>query len=190
MCMLPEYASEDYYVSLPSDEYIRRFYDADRINGYCRQCHNYNRSWACPPFSYDTMAELSKYREVMLIATKIFPIEKDIHASEAIRLIHAERARLEPKLLDKERELCGRSFSFAGSCLHCEGEECARLQGKLCRHPELVRPSLEAYGFDVSRTASELFGIKLLWSHDDRLPDYLTLICGLFHSSSDIVSSI
>lgn len=188
--MLPEYTSEDYFFSLSASEYIRRFYDAKRINGYCKQCHNYNRSWACPPFFHDTEEELRRFNQVMLIATKIVPAGCDIPSSEAIPLIYAERRRLEPKLLEKEKELNGRSFSFAGSCLYCEGEECTRLQGKLCRHPELVRPSLEAYGFDVSRTASELFGIKLLWSHDDRLPDYLTLICGLFHSSSDIVSSI
>lgn len=183
--MLPEYTAEDYFVSLSTSEYIRRFYDAKRINGYCRQCNNYNRSWACPPFSHDTEAELRRFSQVMLIATKIIPAGCDIPASEAIPLIIAERSRLEPKLLEMERKLSGRSFSFAGSCLHCEEGECTRLQGKPCRHPDMVRPSLEAYGFDVGRTASDLFGITLLWSHDNLLPAYLTLVCGLFHNSPD-----
>ena len=46
---------------------------------------------------------------------------------------------------------------------------------------ERVRPSLEACGFDLERTASELFGIEMLWGRDGRLPEYLTLVCGLFH---------
>ncbi|MFR2062233.1 MAG: DUF2284 domain-containing protein [Alistipes sp.] len=31
-----------------------------------------------------------------------------------------------------------------------------------CLHPDKVRPSLEAFGFDIARTLSELFGIELL----------------------------
>ena len=51
-----------------------------------------------------------------------------------------------------------------------------------CRHPERVRPSLEACGFDLERTASELFGIEMRWGRNGLLPEYLTLVCGLFHS--------
>lgn len=52
-----------------------------------------------------------------------------------------------------------------------------------CRHPEKVRPSLEAFGFDISRTLSELFGIRLLWGKDGVIPEYLTLVCGFFHNA-------
>ena len=45
-----------------------------------------------------------------------------------------------------------------------------------------MRPSLEAFGFDISRTLSELFGIRLLWGKDGVIPEYLTLVCGFFHN--------
>ena len=38
------------------------------------------------------------------------------------------------------------------------------------------------FGFYLGKTASELFGFPLLWSNDGYLPEYLTLICGLFHN--------
>lgn len=52
-----------------------------------------------------------------------------------------------------------------------------------CLHPDKVRPSLEAFGFDIGRTLSELFGIRLLWGKDGILPEYLMLVSGLFHNS-------
>lgn len=56
-----------------------------------------------------------------------------------------------------------------------------------CRHPELVRPSLEACGFDIGRTTSELFGIELKWGADGKMPEYLTLVCGFFHDGDGVV---
>ena len=69
-----------------------------------------------------------------------------------------------------------------GECFACPGEPCTRPEGLPCRHPERVRPSLEACGFDLERTASELFGIEMRWGRNGLLPEYLTLVCGLFHS--------
>lgn len=181
------YMSEDFTVSISTDEYIRRFRDADRFIVYCRECQNYNRSWACPPFYHDLERQLRGYRNLLLIATKITPGNPNLPFSESRRLILPERNRLERRLLEMERIYGGRAFAYVGSCLYCPEGSCTRPQGLPCRHPDLVRPSLEAYGFDISRTASELFGIELLWGKNDVLPEYLTLVCGFFHNS-DVVS--
>lgn len=74
-----------------------------------------------------------------------------------------------------------------GTCIHCPEGSCTRPEGRPCRHPELVRPSLEACGFDVARTASELFGIELKWGSGGRMPEYLTLVCGFFHDAESVV---
>ena len=89
------------------------------------------------------------------------------------------------RLLEKEAELHGMAF-FAGTCMLCgdpcypddalseqevlsgSGETCwrdgcTRRRGLPCRHPGKVRPSLEAFGFDLVNTARELFGIELQW---------------------------
>ncbi|MBQ4231187.1 MAG: DUF2284 domain-containing protein, partial [Salinivirgaceae bacterium] len=68
-----------------------------------------------------------------------------------------------------------------GKCLYCGDKPCARIDGKPCRHPDKVRPSLEAYGFDIVRTASELLGVDIKWSDGKHVPDYLTLVCGVFY---------
>ena len=55
--------------------------------------------------------------------------------------------------------------------------------------PDKVRPSLEAFGFDMTRTLSELFGIELLWGKDGILPEYLVIVSGLFHNSAENIIS-
>ena len=75
-------------------------------------------------------------------------------------------------------------MSEAGRLIRPERQ---RLEAKPCRHPELVRPSLEACGFDIARTTSELFGIELKWGTDGSLPEYLTLVCGFFHNAENII---
>ena len=73
---------------------------------------------------------------------------------------------------------------------HVPMSEAGRLirpEAKPCRHPELVRPSLEACGFDIARTTSELFGIELKWGSDGLMPEYLTLVCGFFHNAENII---
>ena len=49
-----------------------------------------------------------------------------------------------------------------------------------------VRPSLEAFGFDIAKTLSELFNIELLWGKDGKLPEYLVLVSGFFHNEYEL----
>ena len=68
---------------------------------------------------------------------------------------------------------------FAGTCLLCPPEHCTRRKNLPCRHPESIRPSLEALGLDIARTTSGLFGIDLQWGRPDAPPAYLTLLSAL-----------
>lgn len=102
-----------------------------------------------------------------------------------MRLLDRVRVVMDKRLLEKEAELHGMAF-FAGTCMLCgdpcypddalSGQEvlsgsgetcwrdgCTRRRGLPCRHPGKVRPSLEAFGFDLVNTARELFGIELQW---------------------------
>ncbi len=180
------YSTEDFTTSLPTEEYIRRFCNSECFIKYCKECRNYGKVWVCPPFTHDTMAELRQYSRLLLVATKIIPYGKEIPFSEVNRFIRPERLRIEKKLRDMEKQYGGRAFAYAGSCLYCPEGTCSRLDNQPCRHPDLVRSSLESYGFDLGKTASELFGFPLLWSNDGYIPEYLTLICGLFHNTEII----
>ena len=181
------YTARDLTAELPATEYIARFRDAGRIGGYCRTCPNYERSWGCPPFGFVVDEYLAGYASALLVATKIVPETRGIPISESGRLIRPERLRLEARLLEMERLYGGRSFAYVGTCLHCPEGSCTRPAGKSCRHPDKVRPSLEACGFDIARTTSELFGIDLKWGSEGCIPEYLTLVCGFFHNADSVI---
>ena len=89
-------------------------------------------------------------------------------------------------MLDAEKEYGGRALAFAGECLLCGDEKCTRPLGKPCRHPQKVRPSLEACGFDVNKIAEELLGIEIKWGHDNKMPEYLLLTCAFAHNQDNI----
>ncbi len=180
------YRTEEHTVSLPAADYIARFRDARRIEACCRRCPSYGHSWACPPFDFDIGTYLSGYATALLVVTKIYPAESGLLLNESLRLLRPERLRLETQLLDMERHYGGRSFAYAGRCLHCPEGRCTRPAGIACRYPERIRPSLEACGFDLCRTVSELFGFKLLWGTDGRIPRYLTLVSGFFHNAPTV----
>lgn len=159
--------------------YLTNFRDADKFLGFCRQCRNYGLRYGCPPLDYDVPEKLARYSRIRITGVKIIPQEKGIPLSAADALMAPVVLQMNRELLEQEKQLQGYACGFVGTCPYCD-TPCARRDGQPCRHPDLVRPSLEALGFDVSKTAELLLGEKILWSHDNLLPDYLLLVCGLF----------
>lgn len=94
------------------------------------------------------------------------------------------RRELDARLLALEEAWPDSRAFFAGTCFDCPEGTCTRLSDLPCVRPGKIRPSLEALGFDLGRTASELLGIELRWSVDGRLPEYFTLISGFFTNHS------
>lgn len=180
------YTLREFTASLSTEEYISRFRDNDTFMRRCRECDNYSCSWACPPFSHDIEHELLQYGSVIITATKMIPDRKDIPLSEVFSFMRPERIRIDRKMLELERRWSGKYLAFSGKCLYCPGGICVRSAGLPCRHPDLVRPSLEAYGFDVGRTVAELFGFNIVWSADNYLPEYITIVTGLFHNHGQL----
>lgn len=164
--------------SCPTDtrEIIVLYRDPERMLGYCRECPAYGTLWACPPFPGDSAAQLSAYRGAAIIAVKIFT---DTTPATALHdLMEPVRQQLDETMLLAEAHFGGISCSGLGGCRRCAA--CTRTAGEACRYPDLVRPSLEARGFDVTTLAGSLLGIELLWSADGRPPAYLTTIGALF----------
>ena len=148
------YSVQEHWVEMPMAEYIAGYRDFGRVRGY-----------------------------ISLLATKIVPTEGMVLTPEtADKIIHRERERLDRMLLKMEREAAvpahtARAF-FAGTCLLCPPEHCTRREGRPCRHPESIRPSLEALGFDIARTAADIFHTPLQWGRNGQPPEYITLISG------------
>ena len=192
----PAYTVQDRWVEMPMAEYIAGYRDFGRVRGYCRECGRYGNCWACPPYDFDETALPGKYTTISLLATVITPSEGVTLTPEtADRIIRRERQRLDRMLVKMECDASvpaqtARAF-FAGTCLlcppeHCSRrdllcppEHCSRRESLPCRHPESIRPSLEALGFDIARTTSGLFGIDLQWGSPDTPPAYLTLLSAL-----------
>lgn len=171
------YSVEESYEVISIADYLNDFRNVDYFLNLCRQCPNYGRSWACPPFEKDYTEILESFENIAIFLCKIAPVRKNTPLSQVGEYFIPVREKIEKMLLDLEKINDGLSFSFAGKCLYCK-EECARCHGKSCVHPSLVRPSLEAVGFDMSLTAKNLFNTEILWGKDGNIPEYLTFISG------------
>lgn len=176
------------FASLEAEAYIARYRDADRIGGYCRACDRCGKVWSCPPFEVDPAEKLARYRGVRLVGTTVRLTEAVRHAPTSpdeqfdisYRIMREVRRTLDARLLEAERRRAGSLAFFAGSCQLCHPAPCARTEGRPCLLPDRARSSLEAWGFDVVRTASELLGLEMRWSQDLVLPEYFTYVSALF----------
>lgn len=175
------YNTTDTLQVIETNEYIRSYRDTTKFIVFCKQCKQYGNCWSCPPFSFDTDKYLSGYSTVLLIGTKITSPDKDTFIKE--------RKKLDSLLLQMEARHPDSKAFFAGFCHGCGDQPCSRITGEPCRFPEKRRPSLEALGFDIGRTASELLGIELKWGSGGEAPEYLTLVSGFFtnHNPEEIV---
>lgn len=177
-----DYTVEELSAETGVAEYIARFRDADKFIGFCRECPNYGRSWGCPPFEFDADDVLRRYDRAVIYASKIVPAGK-LPMAEVQNFIRPERLRIEQRLRRLERQTGGRAFAYVGRCLYCGDEPCARTCNLPCRHPDKVRPSLEAFGFDIGKTVESLFGLELKWGHDGLAPEYLVIVSAVFYNS-------
>ncbi len=122
------------------------------------RCRNYDTCSNCPPHTpnwRETAALIEPYRTAVLLRwVYVRDVAPEIAASRR-RSTYSTLADIEAAAFyDGYYFACG--FG-AGSCRYlCGGEICRELvePEKGCRHPLLARPSMEAMGFDVYRTAS------------------------------------
>ena len=173
--------------SIPVTTYIEQYRDAEKFIRFCKECNRYDRCWACPPFDFDTTEYLIGYDNAYIIGIKIILDDEtrqqpDMETSKIIarQIIEEVRAKVDKRLLTLEKSYPGSKSFFAGTCINCPPETCTRIKGAPCIHPDKIRYSLEAMGFDIEKTASELLQTELKWSTTPLLPEYFTLVSGFF----------
>ncbi len=164
--------------------YEAHYRDVERFLQCCRACPNYAHTWACPPFVPSCPTLFSPDDTLLLVGTKLTP--DDVTRRQATTteqrdailhaLIHDAIGEVERIHRQWESELPGSRAYLFSACQLCEPLPCSRGEGKPCRHPDKVRPSLEALGFNLAQTADELLGTPLLWSSDHSLPAYTLLL--------------
>jgi predicted metal-binding protein len=183
-----KYKQHNIVANINVNEYINNYRDVGKFIGFCKQCNCYNACWACPPFNFDTSKCMLQYEKAHIIGTKIILDSTLIDEctglqkckDTAYRIIGEVRCHIDNKLLELERRYENCRAFFAGTCHICKQGECTRIVGKSCLYPDKLRPSLEAFGFDIAKTASQLLNTDLKWSSEGRLPEYFMLVSGLF----------
>ena len=178
------YTTEKFFADIDAKTYINEFRRTDYFIEFCQQCKNYGRRYGCPPFDDETLSIVEGYEKVRIMGVKIIPNNKQLPLSTANDLMKPVITEMNEELLELEKSLGGYAFGFVGTCPYCSGAPCARISGEPCRHPDKVRPSLEAFGFDMSKTAKDLLGLEIKWSQGELIPEYLTLVCGVFYQKS------
>ncbi len=154
-------------------EFARDYLDTEAVGAACRSCPRYGATWACRPFDFDVSDLLGRYSRLRLFACTFEPGGADV-SFESLRPV---RDALNAEILALEQSEGGFATYFGGSCTLCR--ECTRPLGLPCRHPEKMRPSLEALGFDLCRALEDKFHIRLDWSPS---PREITLVAALLHN--------
>lgn len=172
---------EQYSKILELGSYIRRFRNRERFIAQCRVCPNFGQSYICPPFPYDCAAKIESYANIRIVVMKI-DVHEDVSTyNEIENHFIAYRIEAENELRREAAVKNGMAFGFSGRCPYCKPGNCKRICGEACIHPDLALPSLEAYGFDLSATVSDLFGIEMKWGSDGKLPPYYLFVAGLIY---------
>lgn len=159
--------------------------DITKFESMCRSCPAYGARWGCPPLSQEILMRPLSYKYATIVAVKITPDIENAPLELADKLLIEVRRKIEPQLLAIEKATAGYAAVFTGRCYHCGTIPCTRPSGLPCRHPDLVRPSLESLGYDVSKITTATLGVSLLWGRDGHMPEYLTLVGAVFHDLLD-----
>ena len=155
------YTIEELSTTMTVRVLVERFYRPQKVWMLCKACPNYGRKWGCPPFEYDVVEKILKYNYIELFATRVVFTAATLSPDEREAIMRTEYARIESQLLALERTTGGVASANIGGCERCKERGCTRPNGAPCRHPELLRASLEAYGFDVPDLLYSAFGINL-----------------------------
>ena len=174
-------------VHLP--EFIKKYQNQEKFMAFCKECHNYNTLWSCPPLQIDVNQFLQAFHYINIIGVKVVYDAETIklaNTAEKVKEITTHSLRevknkISVTLLDFEREIPDSISLASGGCYLCE--RCKRCDNLPCQHPEKMRHSLDSFGFDLTAITSDLLRIELKWSQGS-LPEYYTLIHALLTKDS------
>ncbi len=185
---------EIFIAPIVTKEYIADFRDVKKFYEFCKQCKLHKKTWSCPPFPTTTGnfvdykgQKIEDFSTATIIGVKINIDNETRHQARNVQerddlireiFINA-RNQFDKRLLFLEQQIEKSMLYYAGPCKFCTPNECARALNKPCHYPEKMRSTLEADGFDISRTTTEILGLELLWCNDLVLPEYYTLVYGL-----------
>lgn len=189
---------------IPTLEYIADFRDVAKFYEFCKQCKLHKKTWSCPPFISDTGGfvdykgqKLEDFSLTTIVGVKLnidnetrYKATNVQERDELIRNIFIDaRKEMDAILMQYEQQISPSMLYYAGPCSVCTPNDCARANNQACKFPEKLRSTLEADGFDIGRTTTEILGLELLWCNDLILPEYYTLVYG-FMSDTPVIQGL
>ena len=167
------------------EEYYEKYVDFDKFSKLCieeQEMLGYN--WSYPPFDFDVDELWQSYNKLKLIAFKIEFSKQELETtfSDAqLDMILKRFERYKTRLMNDIYVLENEDSLglFLGKCSLCM--RCTRELGIPCKMPIKMRYPLEALGCDVDKTVEDIFGYKILYAHDGKLPEYLIFVGGLLY---------
>ena len=170
-------------------EYLDKYVDFEEVSKLCiAEQEELGYNWNYPPFDFDVDDLWNSYNKLRIIAFKInFSDEELEHTFEEkeLEFILKRFERLKVKLMNEiyAQESEDAMGLFLGKCNLCM--RCTREFGMPCKMPFKMRYSLESLGAYVDRTVEDIFGYKILYAHDGKLPEYLIFVGGLLYDKKD-----
>ena len=167
------------------DEYYKSYVDFEEVSKLCieeQEMLGYN--WNYPPFDFNPDDVWNSYNKLKIIAFKIdFSEEELAHTFEEkeLEFILKRFERMKVKLMNEIYMLEGEDSLglFFGKCNLCM--RCTREFDMPCKMPFKMRYSLESLGAYVDKTIEDLFGYKIQYAKDGKLPEYLIFVGGLLY---------
>jgi predicted metal-binding protein len=160
------------------NEYIDNYVNVEEFLQYCKNCHNYEKIWACPSYNFNPEDYWREYDELLVVARKIL-FGPEVDEARSYEIMLEVKQDMSRELYELEKSYPGSISLSAGSCDLCKEEGCTRAQGEPCRYPDKMRYSIESLGGNVGLTISKLMGIEIEWMQEGKLPSYFVLVCGL-----------
>ena len=183
---------------VPAAQFLRDCVDVSRFEACCQACPSYGKTWTCPPFRFKPRELWENYDTLLLQSRKIPVPDKlrekaftpvELNAASKAFLFEEKRALL-LELLELEKQHPGSMALAGGSCDICPAGTCARLnKQEACRHPGMMRYSIEALGGDVCKALELYFDQQILWGKDGHMPEYYILLGGLLIKRNQTVEA-
>ena len=164
------------------EEFIENYVDIERFMGLCEECENYGKNWNCPPFDFDVMEVWNSFNKLKIIAFKLDFSDEELnmeYSDKELEFILKRLERMKVKLMNEIYALENENSYglFLGNCNLCM--KCTREFGMPCKMPFKMRYSIESLGGNVDQLIEDIFGFKILYAKDNRLPEYLIFVGGV-----------
>lgn len=178
-----DYLTQKSFKIIPVKDLFEHYFP-EEVEGYCKNCPNYNRIWSCPPHDFSALDYLKSYDYALVIGNRIRSNHPEI---EELDCFQKARREIGNQLiqLNKDYEV---EVLIAGNCYQCEN--CNRESGSACVHKENMKYSLESIGFKVGDITDKILNEPLSWGKNGQASESLMTVGVIFSKTQNRLEEI